>query len=145
MLNFFTDEIENLESISSETADVVISNCVMNLVSNKQKAFNEVYRILKFGGHFSISDIVYQGTIPDGLLDAAEMYAACVAGASEKQEYLRIINQIGFENIQIKKENKIELPDELLLKYISQEELSNYKQSNSAIYSITVYADKLKK
>lgn len=142
-VEFVLGEIESMQEISDAKADVVISNCVMNLVPDKKKAFAEVNRVLKVGGHFSISDIIYQGTIPQGVLEASEMYAGCVAGASEKGAYLGIIKEAGFKNIQIKKERRIELPDELLLKYIHNEELENYKTSGSGIYSITIYADKL--
>lgn len=142
-VEFHLGEIENMQSIPTNTADVVISNCVMNLVPDKEKAFKEVSRILKVGGHFSISDIVYIGTLPNGILEAAEMYAGCVAGASEKGAYLGIIKSVGFKNISIKKERLIELPDDLLLKYISAEEIAEFKKSNSGIYSITLYADKL--
>ena len=142
-VEFVLGEIENMQSIPTNTADVVISNCVMNLVPDKEKAFNEVNRVLKVGGHFSISDIVFQGSIPQGVLEASEMYAGCVAGASEKGQYLGIIKKTGFKNIQIKKERLIELPDELLLKYLNQKELDDYKKSGSGIYSVTVYADKL--
>jgi arsenite methyltransferase len=142
-VEFVLGEIENMQGIASNTADVVISNCVMNLVPDKEKAFKEVHRILKTNGHFSISDIVYSGYLPDGVFEAAEMYAGCVAGASEKGKYLGIIKAIGFKNIQIKKERLIDLPDELLLKYISIDELEKFRQSGSGVYSITIYADKL--
>ena len=142
-VEFVLGEIENMQGFANGIADVVISNCVMNLVPDKEKAFSEVNRILKVGGHFSISDIVYQGAIPKGVLEASEMYAGCVAGASEKGEYLGIIKKVGFKNIQIKKERLIELPDELLLKYLNQNELDDYKISGSGIYSVTIYADKL--
>ena len=142
-VEFVLGEIESMNEVSSNIADVVISNCVMNLVPDKEKAFNEVNRVLKVGGHFSISDIVFQGAIPKGVLEASEMYAGCVAGASEKGQYLGIIKKTGFKNIQIKKERLIELPDELLLKYLNQKELDDYKKSGSGIYSVTVYADKL--
>ena len=142
-VEFQLGEIENMKEVSSNIADVVISNCVMNLLPDKEKAFNEVNRVLKIGGHFSISDIVFQGAIPQGVLEASEMYAGCVAGASEKGQYLGIIKKAGFKNIQIKTERIIELPDELLLKYINQQELDNYKKSGSGIYSVTIYADKL--
>ena len=142
-VQFFLGEIENMQAIPDNTADVVISNCVMNLVPDKEKAFREVYRVLKVGGHFSISDIVVSGTLPHGILEAAEMVAGCVAGASEKGSYLGIIKSIGFKNIQIKKERLINLPDELLLQSITADELKAYKITNSGIYSITVYADKL--
>ncbi len=142
-VEFVLGEIENMKGIPTNTADVVISNCVLNLVPDKEKAFQEVHRILKVGGHFSISDIVYVGTLPNGLLEAAEMYAGCVSGASEKGAYLGIIKSVGFKNIQIKKERRIEIPDELLLKYISSKELDQFRKTDSGIYSITLYADKL--
>ncbi|HRA60818.1 MAG TPA: arsenite methyltransferase [Bacteroidia bacterium] len=141
-VGFILGEIENMREIADNTADVVISNCVMNLVSDKEKAFKEVHRVLKTNGHFSISDIVFSGHLPEGVFEAAEMYAGCVAGASEKGKYLDIIKSIGFKNIQIKKERLIELPDELLLKYINKDELNKFKQSGSGVYSITVYAEK---
>lgn len=141
-VEFVLGEIENMKAIPSKTANVVISNCVMNLVPDKEKAFKEVHRVLKTGGHFSISDIVYSGTLPKGILEAAEMYAGCIAGASEKGNYLGIIKNSGFKNIQIKKERLIQPPEELLLKYVTADELTTFKNSNSGIYSITVYADK---
>lgn len=141
-VEFVLGEIEDMQSVPDQTADVVISNCMMNLVHDKEKAFNEVFRVLKAGGHFSISDIVYVGSLPKGVLESAEMYASCVAGASDKNSYLDIIKNVGFQNIQIKNERLVELPDDLLLKHISAEELCNFKQSGSAIYSITLYADK---
>src|SRR5690606_3896500 len=142
-VKFELGEIENMQNISSSLADVVISNCVMNLVPNKRKAFNEVFRTLKKGGHFSISDIVSIGTLPNGILEAAELYSGCVAGASEKGEYLGIIKSAGFKNIQIKKKRKIDLPDDLLSKYLNPNELTEFKQSGNGIYSVTIYADKL--
>ena len=142
-VEFVLGELEEMKSIDNAVADVVISNCVMNLVPNKQKAFKEVSRVLKVGGHFSISDIVYVGSLPNGILEAAELYSGCVAGASEKGEYLGIIKSAGFKNIQIKKERKIDLPDDLLLRHLSFQELENFQQSGSGIYSVTIYADKL--
>jgi SAM-dependent methyltransferase len=115
----------------------------MNLVPDKQKAFNEVHRVLKTGGHFSISDIVFKGTMPEAILEAAELHAGCIAGAIEKGDYLGIIKSTGFKNIQIKKERMITLPDELLLTYTNKDDLEAFKKSGSGIYSITIYADKL--
>jgi arsenite methyltransferase len=141
-VEFVLGEIENMQYIASNTADVVISNCVMNLVPDKEKAFKEIHRVLKITGHFSISDIVYSGYLPEGVLAAEEMYAGCVAGASEKNKYLGIIEATGFRNIQIKQERLINIPDDILLKYISTDELDKFRQSGSGIYSITIYADK---
>jgi ubiquinone/menaquinone biosynthesis C-methylase UbiE len=142
-VEFVLGEIEDMKDIPNESVDVVISNCVMNLVPDKERAFKEIHRILKTGGHFSISDIVYKGFLPKGVFEAAEMHAGCVAGASEKGKYLGIIKKAGFKNIQIKKERIIDLPDELLLKYINESDLKDFKHSGSGVYSITVYADKL--
>ncbi len=142
-VEFHLGEIENMEGIGDETADVVISNCVMNLVPNKVKAFTEVFRVLKTGGHFSISDIVYRGELPKGILEASELYAGCVAGASEQGNYLGIIKSAGFKNMEIKQERLIELPDNLLLQHLNETELNAFKNSDSGIYSITVYAEKL--
>lgn len=142
-VSFVLGEIENMNEIPDDTADVAISNCVMNLVTGKEKAFSEIHRILKTGGHFSISDIVYKGTLPQSILKAAELYAGCVAGASEKGHYLGIIKKAGFKNIEVKTERPITLPDDLLLNYLSKDELEAYKKTESGIYSITVNADKL--
>lgn len=142
-VEFALGEIENMQAVSSGSVDVVISNCVMNLVPDKEKAFQEIHRVLKTGGHFSISDIVFSGTMPTGILEAAEMWAGCVAGASEKGSYLGIVKAAGFKNIQIKKERRIELPEDLLLKYATGAELQEFKASGSGIFSVTVYADKL--
>lgn len=142
-VEFHLSEIEDMVVIKKESVDVVISNCVMNLIPDKEKAFREVFRVLKNGGHFSISDIVYKGKLPNEILESSELFSACVAGASHKETYLGIIKSVGFQNIQVKKERIIdELSDELLLKYLTIGQLDQFRQSGSGIYSITVYADK---
>ncbi|MDP9230228.1 MAG: methyltransferase domain-containing protein, partial [Bacteroidota bacterium] len=140
-VEFRLGDIEDIP-ITSNTADVIVSNCVLNLVPNKHKAFSEIYRVLKPTGHFSISDIVLEGLLPEKLKQAAEMYAGCISGAIQKKDYLSIIKEAGFKNISIQKEKKIIVPDEILLHYISQEELNEFKQTDSGIYSVTVYAEK---
>ncbi len=142
-VEFVLNDIEKMQDIPQNTADVVISNCVLNLVPNKPQVFKEIHRILKTNGHFSISDIVYEGSLPQEVLTAAELYVGCVAGASEKTTYLNHIQNAGFQNISIKRERRIELPDSLLQQYLSPETITQLKQSNTGIYSITVYADKL--
>ena len=124
------------------SVDVVISNCVLNLVPDKQLAFSEIFRVLKQGGHFCISDVVLQGELPKGLKEDAVMYAGCVSGALPKEEYLRIIEESGFVNVEVKKEKKIDLPDELLLKYMSAEELKKFSNGETGIFSITVIGKK---
>lgn len=128
--------------VSANVADVIVSNCVLNLVPNKANVFKEIHRVLKPGGHFSISDIVLVGELPTDLQEAAEMYAGCVSGAIQKEEYLGLIRQTGFESIELQKEKEIIIPDDILLQYINKEDLNNYKESKTGIYSITVFARK---
>ena len=140
-VEFLLGDIENIP-IENNTADVVVSNCVMNLVPNKQKAFSETFRILKSGGHFSISDIVLKGELPETLKNAATMYAGCVAGAQQLDKYINTIKEAGFVNIQIQKEREINVPNETLIQHLSSEELCDFKRRGVGIFSITVYADK---
>ncbi len=140
-VEFRLGDIESMP-LEDNTADVVVSNCVMNLVPDKEKAFSETWRILKPGGHFSISDIVLEGDLPDGLKKSAEMYAGCVSGAQQMDDYLDIIQKTGFVNIQVQKKKKILLPDDLLQPYLSESELQNVRESGAGVFSITVYADK---
>jgi arsenite methyltransferase len=140
-VEFRFGDIEQMP-VDDNTADVVVSNCVMNLVPDKKKAFSETYRILKPGGHFSISDIVLQGVIPPALQKQAELYAGCVAGAVQRDEYLATIELAGFKNIVIQKERNIEIPNETLAAILSLEGLREFKKSRIGIFSITVYAEK---
>lgn len=142
-VQFRLGDIEALP-LQNNIADVVVSNCVMNLVPDKSKAFAETYRILKPGGHFSISDVVLEGALPLGLQQAAEMYAGCVSGALQKSDYLDIIKQAGFTNISIQKQKSVVIPDEILLEYITNDQLNEFKNSQTGIFSITVYAEKPK-
>jgi arsenite methyltransferase len=136
-VEFRLGEIESMP-LENDTADVVISNCVLNLVPDKRKAFSEIYRILKPGAHFCVSDIVLKGELPEGLQKSAEMYAGCVAGALQQDEYLNIIKETGFKNIEIKKSKRIVLPDDILSQYLSAEGLKEYKENLKGIFSITV-------
>ena len=128
--------------VNDNTADVIVSNCVLNLVPNKPKVINEIFRVLKPGGHFSISDIVLIGDLPEALQKDAEMYAGCVAGAIQKADYLGAIETAGFENITIQKEKTIVIPDDILGKYLSAEEVQNFNNGGTGIYSVTVFAQK---
>ena len=141
-VEFRLGDIENIP-LMSNVADVVVSNCVMNLVPNKTKAFAEVQRILKPTGHFSISDIVLEGDLPEKIKNAAEMYAGCVASAIQMEDYLKIIENSGFKNITLQKKKPIIVPDDILKNYLNEEEIQQYKDSTTRIYSITVYAEKL--
>ena len=141
-VEFRLGDIENIP-LMSNVADVVVSNCVMNLVPNKPKAFAEVQRILKPTGHFSISDIVLEGDLPEKIKNAAEMYAGCVASAIQMEEYLKIIENSGFKNITLQKKKPIIVPDDILKNYLNEEEIQQYKDSTTRIYSITIYAEKV--
>ncbi len=140
-VEFRYGDIENIP-IQDNTADVVVSNCVLNLVPDKEKAFAETFRIVKPGGHFSVSDIVLTGELPEALLKNAEMYAGCVSGAIQKEVYLSIIKQAGFRNVTIQKEKLITMPKEIMEAYLSQDELDKFANGKTGIYSITVYAEK---
>lgn len=140
-VEFRFGDIEKIP-ITSNVADVVVSNCVMNLVPDKVKAFSEVFRILKPGGHFSISDIVLTGDLPERIRNAAEMYAGCVASAIQKEDYLRIIAEAGFKNVNLQKEKAIIIPDDILSNYLNEEEILHYKSNRNIIFSITVYGEK---
>jgi ubiquinone/menaquinone biosynthesis C-methylase UbiE len=141
-IQFIRGDIENMP-FPDGRFDVVISNCVLNLVPDKQRAFSEIFRVLKPGGHFSISDVVIVGDLPEGLKRDAEMYAGCVSGAIGKAEYLTIVEQLGFSGITVQKEKEIVLSDETLLQHISPDELNKFKQSGSGIFSITLFAEKM--
>ena len=140
-VEFRQGDIEKMP-VTSEIADVVVSNCVLNLVPNKEGVFREIYRVLKPSGHFSISDIVLAGELPVKIRQAAEMYAGCVAGAIQKSEYLELIEKAGFQNISLQKEKPIIVPDDILAQYLCAEEIADLKKSGSSIYSITVFAQK---
>ncbi|WZL88611.1 arsenite methyltransferase [Salinimicrobium sp. 3283s] len=128
--------------VNEDSADVIVSNCVLNLVPDKPKVIKEIYRVLKPGGHFSISDTVLVGELPEALREDAEMYAGCVAGAIQKEDYLQHIKDAGFKNVTLQKEKPITIPDDILKKYLSKEDMTAFKQGATGIFSITVYAEK---
>ncbi|WP_310992002.1 arsenite methyltransferase [Aequorivita marina] len=140
-VEFREGDIDNMP-INNDVADVIVSNCVLNLVPNKQKVISEIYRVLKPGGHFSISDIVLVGDLPEALKNDAEMYAGCVAGAIQRSEYLNSITEIGFQGVKIQKEKPISIPADILEKYLSESEAQAFNNGGTGIFSITVYAVK---
>lgn len=140
-VEFRQGDIEQLP-LSAGMIDVVVSNCVLNLVPDKRKAFAEVLRVLKSGGHFSISDVVLRGVLPDKLREAAEMYAGCVSGAMQESDYLGIIHDLGFEQVSVQKRKAIEVPDDILARFLSTEEIAAFRSSGTGIFSITVSAVK---
>lgn len=142
-VEFRQGDIEKMP-VTANVADVIVSNCVLNLVPDKNNVIKDIFRVLKAGGHFSISDVVLVGQLPDKLQKDAEMYAGCVAGAIQKEEYLEMIKANGFTNITIQKEKSIHVPDDILKNYLNDKELSEYRNGNTGIFSITVYAEKPK-
>lgn len=140
-VEFRQGDIEKMP-VTSNVADVIVSNCVLNLVPDKNAVFKEIFRVLKPGGHFSISDIVLVGELPEELSKPAVMYAGCVSGAIQKENYLQLIKSTGFVNITLNKEKPIIIPDDILKNYLKEEQLKIYKSSSTGIFSITVYAEK---
>lgn len=140
-VEFRQGDIEALP-LTSNIVDVVVSNCVLNLVPDKRKAFSEVRRVLKPGGHFSISDVVLRGELPPNMREAAELYAGCVSGALQEAEYLGIIHDLGFEQVTVQKRKPIVVPDDILTNYLSEAEIAAFKASGTGIFSITVSARK---
>jgi SAM-dependent methyltransferase len=125
--------------IENESVDVVISNCVLNLVPNKKAAFVEIFRVLKKWGHFSISDIVLERELPEGIKKAAEMYAGCVSGAVLRSEYLQMIKAAGFSQVEVKLSKPITLPTSVLNQYLSPADAAGFAEQAPAISSITVF------
>jgi ubiquinone/menaquinone biosynthesis C-methylase UbiE len=140
-VEFREGDIEHIP-ITSNIADVIVSNCVLNLVPNKDGVFKEIFRVLKPGGHFSISDVVVEGSLPEGLRKDAEMYAGCVSGAIQKEVYLELIRTNRFENICIQKEKAINIPEDILKNYLNDKEINSFKNGSAGIFSLTVFARK---
>jgi arsenite methyltransferase len=140
-VEFRYGDIEKMP-ITANVADVVVSNCVLNLVPNKSNVFKEIFRVLKPGGHFSISDVVLVGELPEKLQHVAEMYAGCISGAIQKTDYMGLITTTGFTEIAIQKEKAIIIPDDILSSYLSPEEITKFKDSGLGIFSVTVFAKK---
>jgi len=140
-VEFRQGDIESMP-ITANTADVIVSNCVLNLVPNKDAVIKDIYRVLKPGGHFSISDVVLVGALPEGLRKDAEMYAGCVSGAIQKEVYMELIHANGFEQVTIQKEKAIIIPDDILINYLSADQIATFNNGASGIFSVTVFAKK---
>ena len=136
-VEFIKGDIEEMP-LPDNSFDVVVSNCVLNLVPDKNKAFGQILRVLKTNGHFCVSDVVIKGSLPEKLRKDAEMYAGCVSGAIDMNEYLAIIDKQGFKNVSVHKQKEIEIPTEVLENYLSKDEIVNFKNGVTGIFSITV-------
>ena len=127
-VEFVRGEIESLP-LEGGGADVVISNCVLNLVPDKARAFREIFRVLRRGGRFCISDVVTEGAWEPSLKAAAEEYVGCVAGAPDREEYLAALGAAGFTNVSILKQRRIDMP-------------GMRGESDARVLSVTVYGEK---
>lgn len=136
-VEFIEGDIENIP-LPDETADVVVSNCVLNLLPSKSKIFHEIYRVLKSGGHFCISDVVINGTFPKEFTDNAAMYAGCIASAIQREDYLAEIARASFADIKVERTKTIMIPDKLLQEHLDESVIEKYKEGKVGIYSITV-------
>lgn len=136
-VQFELGDIEDLP-VASDSVDVVISNCVLNLVPEKALAFAEMYRVLKPGAHFCVSDIVTDGDLPESVRESVEMYAGCVAGALQREEYLKLLRDAGFTNVDVAKEKVIEVPEDVVERDASASDLAAFRRNGGAIVSVTV-------
>ena len=130
-------DIENIP-LHDATADVVVSNCVLNLLPQKDKVFKEIYRVLKHGGHFCISNVVLNGGFQKEFTDNASMYAGCIVSAIQREDYLEEIEKVHFLDIKVERTKTVEIPDDVLEEHVDEEIIRKYKAGNVGIYSITV-------
>jgi ubiquinone/menaquinone biosynthesis C-methylase UbiE len=146
-VEFRAGEIENLP-LEDSSVDAVISNCVINLVPDKTKTFKEIFRVLKSGGRFMISDLVVEKELPEVIRNSAEAYAACIAGAIKEKEYIEIIENTGFKEVKVM--DKTPFPVEYIFNY---EDIKNMaesrdisldivKSTENSVFSIKVYGIK---
>ncbi len=99
-VEFRLGEIENLP-LADKSVDVAISNCVINLSADKQRVFQEIYRVLRPGGRIAVSDMALLKKLPDNIEKSMEAYAGCIAGAILVEEYKKIVKKAGFKNVNI--------------------------------------------
>lgn len=136
-VDFLEGDIENMP-VADASVDVVVSNCVLNLLPRKDKIFNEIRRVLKPGAHFCVSDVVLNGVFPKEFTDNAAMYAGCIASAIQRDEYLEEIRKAGFVDIKVERTKTVEIPDDVLEEHLEKTTIEKYKAGNVGIYSITV-------
>jgi ubiquinone/menaquinone biosynthesis C-methylase UbiE len=136
-VDFRLGEMETLP-VSDRAFDIALSNCVLNLVPDKVQAFREIFRVVRPGGRFVISDIVSTGALPEAIREAAELYVGCVAGALPNDDYLRIIREAGFTEVAVIKDRAIDVPDALLRNHLSPEALADVRRAGMGLRSITV-------
>jgi arsenite methyltransferase len=136
-VEFRLGEIEQMP-VEADSVDVVISNCVLNLVPDKASAFAEMFRVLRPGGRFCVSDIVATGELPAPVQDAAGLYVGCVAGAMPEAHYLALLREVGFERVHVAEAKSVALPDDALAPHMDAAELAAFRASGIVIKSVTV-------
>lgn len=132
-VEFINGDIENLP-IADNSIDLVISNCVINLSSQKEQVFKEIYRVLKPGGRMMISDIVQLKELPKSVTESIDAHIACVAGSIQKETYINIIEKTGFSDIKIDRESifpiDLLLSDPFIASFININNLTKEKEEN---------------
>jgi arsenite methyltransferase len=140
-VEFREGQIEHLP-VDSGGVDIVISNCVLNLVPDKGRAFAEMIRVLRPGGRFCVSDIVATGELPAPVREVAALYVGCVAGAMAENAYLALLETTGFEDVRVAEARPIPLSDEALAGYMSTADIATFRASGIALKSVTVLGSK---
>ena len=140
-VEFRLGEIERMP-VETGSVDVVISNCVLNLVPDKASAFAEMFRVLRPGGRFCVSDIVATGALPAPVQDAAGLYVGCVAGAVPEADYLTLLGEVGFEQVHVAEAKPVALPDDALAPHMDAEKLAAFRASGIVLKSVTVTGSK---
>ena len=116
-------EIEHLP-VETGAVDLVVSNCVLNLVPNKARAFAEILRVLRPAAHFCVSDIVATGELSEPIRHAAALYVGCIAGALVRRHYLRLIEESDFEDVEVAETKPIALPDDVLHLHMDEKQVA---------------------
>ncbi len=140
-VQFVEGDIEEMP-LPNGSFDRIVSNCVINLVPDKKKAFEGMFRVLRHEGSFTVSDVVLEGVLPPTVKASAEMIAGCVAGAVTRENYLDVVREVGFTNVTVQRERQINLSNELLGEFASKEEIKQFRDSGAAIISLTVTGHK---
>ncbi|BCX17936.1 MAG: arsenite S-adenosylmethyltransferase [Geminicoccaceae bacterium] len=138
-VEFRLGEIEHLP-VESGTIDCVISNCVLNLVPDKARAFAEIARVLKPGGRLCVSDIVATGPLPEAVRDAAGLYVGCIAGALPQDAYLALVAAAGLDEVRIAEARPIPLPDSALAPHLDAAAIAAFRESGVELRSVTLLA-----
>ena len=134
----------NAAPVSDEFANVVYASCVFNLQSDKQKVADEMYRVVDHNGYVCVSDFVIINDIPDELRKEASAIAGCIAGAEKADVFMSYFQKTGFTQGGIVEVNKVELPTELLEKYLDADMIKKYNDINSdeGIFSVVLVVEK---